>query len=175
MSNSLKSWMILNNATADIPVAGETGAHDFDTTLLAPYYDNGTAKVPWRFNFSLPMVSPTGTAYSYTGTSAYEPAIANSSLLMDMTRFREARLTLWGCIGIGTSYCYVKVVDTTNSQDVTNALNVSETSAARHTNAAWKSLNSATYGSTQCELELQVLEGVSDDVLKIYSAQLSLR
>lgn len=173
MANTLKSWMILNNATADIPAAGTTGAHDFDTTLLRPFYDTGSVKAPWRANFSLTLVSATGTGIACTSGAAYAAAIADGSYYMDFSRFREARFTCWANISAVTSLT-IKVVDTTNSKDVTSALTINSGTKQRWTDAAYTTLDATTIGGS-AQFEIQIKQGTAADAVTIYTAQLELR
>jgi hypothetical protein len=176
MANTLKAWMILNNLTADIPAAGDTGAHGFDTTstILRPYYDDGTNLVPWRSNFSLTVfgAAANAVAHSYTTTAAYA-SIFTGSMFMDFTRFRQARITMWAAIQIGSTNATVKAVDTTNTQDMTGTVDVNNTTPQRFT-SSWNNLNAATYAG-DAAFEIQALQGVAADVLKVYSLQLELR
>jgi len=172
------SWAI--GITSTVPVTGSTGQvflpTTAGTTYLVPHiYLGASGSVPWRSSTSLTMLAPTGTAYSYTTTGSYAPFIANAGMNMDMSRFRQARLLVFGSVQAGSYNGTVKVVDTTNSQDITSTVALFSTTAARKI-STWGDLNAATYGSTGCEFELQALEGTTgSDVLKIYSAQLELR
>jgi hypothetical protein len=177
MANSLKTWMILDNLTADIPAAGDTGAHGFDTTstILRPYYDDGTNLVPWRSNISMPVFgfALNAVAHSYVTTAAYA-SVFTGSMMLDFTRFREGRFTTWASKQIASADITVKVRDTTNGQDITDAVAITNTTAQRWTSAAWTALNSATYGGDR-EFEVQAFSAAGGDTLKVFSFQLELR
>lgn len=120
------------------------------------------------------LISPTGTSINTVTGAAYADILGgNGSFMLDFTRYRQARITMWTSIQIGSTSVTVKIVDTTNTQDVTGTVTVNSTTASRKT-STWASLNSATYAG-DANFEIQAIEGVGADVLRTYSAQLELR
>lgn len=176
----ITSWAVGVDTTANQPAAATAGRLYVHTTsgskLYLPEVDDGSNWQPLRANTPIPVVTPTGlVVITFTTGAAYADVCSgNGSMLMDFTRFRQARLTGWMAIQIGSTSCKVKAVDITNAQDMTGTVTVNNTTAARYT-TSWTNLNSATYaGDASFDIEAQ--EGpATGDVLKIYSLQLELR
>lgn len=165
--------------TSTIPVAGSSGgvlwlSNVVGSTYLLPYYSGLTFTTPWRFNFSITVFSGGPTPITVTGTSQFaDVSGGNGSVLLDFSRFREARITTWSSLQILSGNVGMKIVDVTNSVDITQGVTVNSTTPMRYT-SPWSPLGNSTSGdiSFQC----QVVETVANpDVIKIYSVQLGLR
>jgi hypothetical protein len=166
------------DTTANQPAAATANRLYVHTTsgskLYLPEIDDGAAWQPWRSNFSLPIITPTGTALSVTTGAAYADIFGGAgSMLLDFTRFRQARITAWVALQIGSTSATVKAVDITNTQDITGTFTVNSTTASRKT-TSWGNLNSATYAG-DASFDIEALQGVGADVVKFFSLQLELR
>lgn len=181
MANTLKSWMILNNVTADIPAAGTTGAHDFDTTstVLRPYYDDGSNKVPWRANFSHTLYATNSVSVLWTlGSGSGEAFGAGNHLncfKLDFSRFRQARIyAVAKNRALSAGAVTIKIVDITNTQDITSTISFPNDAAWYRLSSTWANLNSATYAG-DAEFEMQCDTGSAGDLIDFGTIMLELR
>lgn len=119
----------------------------------------------------------TGSALAnYVTGAAYAPVFGADSptrMKMSLTAFREARIIVRGSIMVASVSGTVKIVDVTNTQDMTGTITLNSTTVSTQT-GSWTSLNSATYAG-DAEFEAQALEGVAADVLRFENIQLELR
>ena len=176
--------MILNNATADIPAAGTAGAHDFDTTLLLPLYDDGTSKVPYRFNIQIPLfvagvAAQTAVLTPSTGGTFDDVGGANRVTIapIDFTRFRQARVYCRGNATVsGGGSITLRIRDLTNSLNVGGATPcVWNASGWADKLGAWTNLNATTYTTPDCYIGAQVTSVNAGDTIELGAIHMELR
>lgn len=165
-----KGDLIVDNGTNAIRVAAGSNQR----IIIYDSSQSAGIRVSDYATHSIPIITPTGVAVSATTGASYTDFFGGiGSMMMNFERFREARITLYGAVQIGSTSGTLKFVDTTNTQDITGTVTLNSTTASRKT-SSWGSLNSATYGG-DAVFELQAQQGVAADVLKVYSCQLELR
>lgn len=155
--------LIYHNGTDNVRLAVGASGKILTVASGAPAW--GTAGI------CIPIITPTGTAYTFTTGAAYAALLANGSMNADISRFTEARINLWGAIQIGSTSATVKIVETGTPQDLGAAITLNSTTPSRKA-SAWTAIGTAV---TDAEFELQGREVVGVDVVRIFSASLELR
>lgn len=92
---------------------------------------------------------------------------------INFLRFREARLHCYGGIQVGSTQVDLKIRDTTNSKDVTSAINFTSTTLAL-SSTSWGNLDAATYAG-DAEIEAQAVETAVGDTGRFDNIILELR
>lgn len=134
----------------------------------------------WRGNL---LTTPV-TLFAAGATKNFAPGAAYVGLFttgtsnpthtkLNFERFREARLHCYGGIQVGSTQVSIKIYDTTNSKDITAAINFTSTTLGLQS-TSWGNLDSATYAS-DAEFEAQAIDSGAADVGRFDNVILELR
>ena len=174
------------NALDPLTTKGDVLTHDGTNSIrLAAgtnqkliLYDSGqTSGLRQEYNNTHVTLFSHAVFVTFIPGAAYAPfggATSPCRMKMNFTPFREARIIVRAAKSnvIYTSVD-LKIVDTTNTQDMTNTVTVSSTTISTQT-STWMSLNSATYGG-DAEFECQGIEAAIGDRIDVSNIQLELR
>jgi hypothetical protein len=174
------------DTTGSQPAAGSANRLYIHTTagskLYLPEIDDGGTWQPWRANFSYQIITVHQVAYNWTvdpgGLGTYQPfGGANQMNLhnLDFTRFREARLmSRCSNSALSSAAITIKVVDVTNTQNITPINSFPATGAWITRVSAWQALNSATYAG-DAVFELEGAANAAADLINVGTVVLELR
>jgi len=173
------------DTTANQPAAATANRLYVHTTsgskLYLPEIDDGAAWQPWRANVPYLMFSVHTTAATWNvdpggiGTYLSFDTTNQANLHnLDFTRFRQGRI-IARCSNsaLSSGSILVKIVDITNTQDLTPAVTFLANGLWATRVSAWQALNSATYAGDAI-FEIQGLSGMGD-ALAVGTISLELR
>lgn len=175
------------DALAPTTTAGDLivydGTDNIRMAASADYYalvtnSSATNKIEWRPSREHITLFAAGATVNFTTGAAYAAVFGTGGRSPtrkkgDMSPYRQGRIHVYGGIQVGSVDAYVKIVDVTNTQDMTNTVYINAIGPASYT-SSWLSLNAATYGG-DAEFEAQAIEASGADVLRFDSIELELR
>lgn len=166
-----KGDIIVHDGTNSIRVA--VAANDYSTLIARA---GATPGLEWRDRTELVTIFSHPTFVAWTPGAAYS-AFQTSASECSMTRsfkpYREARIAVRGNLAPGSTQVDVKIVDTTNTQNVTGTVSFTSTTLSTQL-GTWTALNSNTYAG-DAAFEAQGVETVAGDILRVRNITLELR
>jgi hypothetical protein len=169
--DTTKGDLIVNDGTNSVRLA--VASNDYSTIIARA---GATPGLEWRDRTELVTIFAHPTQVPWTPGAAYAPFQSSSSecsLTRSFKPYREARIIVRGKLTIGSTQVDVKIVDTTNSQNMTGIVSFTSTTISTMV-GTWTALNSATYAG-DAAFEAQAIETVAGDSLRVNMIALELR
>lgn len=167
-----KGDVIASNGTNNVRKAA---GQDYQTIVADSSASDGLSWLQRRHQMALFTSS---SATNFTTGAAYAAVFgaAGSSptqTKVDFQGWRQARIRVNAAISVLTVDAYIKIVDVTNSKDVTNAAYINSTTFDIW-DSTWLTLDAATIAG-DAKIEAQAIQGTGADVLRIDNIYLELK